>query len=114
MKNSKIKTVKELPSWFKLENYGKAKSFGATEWYYELMPRFYIMRRGVEKFINDELDAYQRWDLIRQHGLLFHVTRGQKITTVAPQIQLFQKKEEISQRLEYEFSSITSLQNMIV
>lgn len=77
MKNSTIKSAKQLPSWFKLENYEKAKYFGAGEWYDELMPRLYL-RLCWERFKKNPLDIPQNWDFIKQKGLLFHVAKDEE------------------------------------
>lgn len=112
-----IKSLKNLPTWFKLENYAKAKYFNAGEWYDELMPRF-SMRKGMEKFINDTLDLPQRWQLIMKEGLLFYSAHRQNIShrvaVLHPQAPVLTGNNEGVQRLPHEFVSITSLANMYV
>jgi hypothetical protein len=42
MKENLIKSAQQLPSWYKLEKYNKAKYFNTDEWYDELMSRFFL------------------------------------------------------------------------
>src|SRR5690349_9916391 len=97
MKSASIKSVKQLPAWFKLENYGKAKYFNAGEWYDELMPRFF-MREGVEKFIINFLDLTQKWEMIKKDGLLsYSVQKGDKYRVV-PICAYIQARREIDKK----------------
>lgn len=96
-KRTIIKSVKQLPEWFDLKKYEKAKYFNAGEWYDELITRFFIMT-GKNEFINDSLNIFERWELIQQDGLLFYSGQRQQIShrllLNCPQMQVL--KEPVS------------------
>ena len=71
MKGTFIKSTKQLPEWFKLENYRKAEFFEAPEWHDELMSRF-ALRQGILRYLNDSIGSSRRWALIKRDGLLFY------------------------------------------
>jgi len=73
MKNAFITTTKELPDWFKLENYLKAKDFEyeSDGWHYELETRL-----GLRNILRSDKNSHKHWSLarcwekIKKYGLL--------------------------------------------
>ncbi len=68
-KNSKqitIKSVKQLPKWFKLENYRKTNTLDADSWYDQLMVRYFL--RNALKY--KEKNVFALWELIKNQKLL--------------------------------------------
>ena len=73
-----IKSVKQLPEWFQLDNYTEAKNFQAAEWFDELMARLFV-RQNFKN--NDETikDQQYLWESIKRSGLLYHEFKKQEL-----------------------------------
>lgn len=68
-KNSKqrtIKSVKQLPTWFKLENYQETNALDADSWYDQLIMRYFV--RNALKY--KEKNVFALWEIIKNQKLL--------------------------------------------
>lgn len=114
MKENLIKSAKQLPSWFKLENYNKAKYFNAYEWYDELMPRLFL-RHCLKHYGKKPQDMPQNWELIQQNGLLFHVAKTEeikyRIRAITPEFHQVKALDEKPAQAKPDSLSISSLLN---
>lgn len=61
-----IKSVKQLPKWFKLENYRNTNTLDADSWYDQLMVRYFL--RNALKY--KEKNVFALWELIKNQKLL--------------------------------------------
>jgi hypothetical protein len=61
-----IKSVKQLPTWFKLENYQDTNKLDADSWYDELMTRYFT--RNALKY--KEKYVFKIWEMIKNRKLL--------------------------------------------
>lgn len=114
MKESLIKSVKQLPAWFKLESYKKSKHFNANEWYDELMPRL-VLRYCLKRYGNDPKNLPPNWECIKQKGLLFHEAKDEeikyRISAVNPDLIRIMPIEEKASQAQPEVTSIATLTN---
>lgn len=110
-----IKSIKQLPEWFKIENYKKAEFFNAIEWHDEFISRF-ALRQGIVRYPNDSMTTSCRWDLIKRDGLLFYSAQRENIChrvffmtpeTVMLRTKDFDEKDSF-------LASVTSLTNINV
>ncbi len=115
MKNTSIKSVKQLPTWYKLKNYDVSKGFSASEWYDELMPRF-CLRHYFKKYKKIPVDLPGlNWEGIKQEGLLFNLAKtGVKkfrIKSLAPSMYEFEVVKEKPMHDELTPIAVISLSN---
>lgn len=114
MNDTLIKSAKKLPSWFKLENYNKAKHFNAYEWYDELMSRF-LLRRYLKMYGREPLDIPQNWEYIKQDGLLFYIAKKEEVksrtTSITPYLHQIKALKEKSAQAKPESLSVSALLN---
>lgn len=114
MKENLIKSSKDLPEWFKLENYNKAKYFNAYEWYDELMPRLFL-RHCLKHYGKSAQDIPQNWEFIKKDGLLFYVAKTEevkfRIRAITPDFHQVKALKEKPAHAKPEPLSVNSLLN---
>ncbi|HVV69576.1 MAG TPA: DUF6387 family protein [Gammaproteobacteria bacterium] len=98
-----IKSVNQLPAWYKLENYNKTNEFGESEWYDELMARFFI-RYCLKYFkvVPEHIRSY--WEVIKSSGLIYQQFKDEelklRLSAYSPFIHHFVLYKEKSARKE--------------
>lgn len=65
-KQRMIKSVKQLPTWFKLKSYQETNQPDADSWYDQLMVRYFL--RNALKY--KEKNAFAIWEIIKNQKLL--------------------------------------------
>ena len=91
-----IKSVKQLPAWFKLENYAQTSTLDAEGWYRELSIRFLL--KDLPQCPEDA--TWQKlWALIQSQGLLSRTPEAVpfKFSFYSSQIKRFQVIQPESQ-----------------
>lgn len=111
MTKTTIKTVKQLPEWFKLEHYNQAKDFNADDWYDELMPRLFL-RYCLKQY--EELPY--NWEIIKRDGLLYYVAQTEevsyRVSSIGPFSHEFQTIDKKKKQDKAKYRSVYSLSNM--
>lgn len=108
-KTKMIKSVKQLPAWFKLENYAQASTLNAEGWYRELSIRFLLKDRSQPP---ENVDLQKLWALIQTQGLLSRTPEAVafKFSFYSPHIKRFQALQAESQHAPGQ--SVECLTNM--